>query len=466
MRAPLTFTLADAQKLEPLTDRIQRLDGILDPRGPDAAVTDALADSERDNLTAMGTVAMVVNSLRLGEVWSNVAAMAELAGLPPRAENPDGSRIRHHDMGVVRIEMDPAMREALANFAATAEGGVGVHIGDEPMAFVDIDRRTPRPPINHELKVWPEYFEALSSGHKTFELRVDDRDYRRGDTLTLREWKPVVGGAAVMTGGDYTGHQLDRRVSYVLRTDTPELGLMSGYCIMGFEPTTAWLAPAAPWKGVDPIPARDFASEADRAAGDDAAPGPASAAEKAAFDRGVGWAKEDLRGALNYSPGPAWTWNQLLDGVRELDKLAASVPDWPKIRDDLTAALGLPEATTGDTPPSYADLVERVAQARLQWGTLPDKPRGADRILNERIHQIVDHGRTPHWDDRHTTGGLAKAALCYLSVGVSLAPANPPPLAWPWDHKHWKPTTKRHNLEKAGALIAAELERMDRAGEE
>ncbi|GAG33310.1 unnamed protein product, partial [marine sediment metagenome] len=38
----------------------------------------------------------------------------------------------------------------------------------------------------------------------------------------------------------------------------------------------------------------------------------------------------------------------------------------------------------------------------------------------------------------------------------------PYPEIWPWDPSWWKPTDERRNLEKAGALIVAELERLDR----
>ncbi len=37
------------------------------------------------------------------------------------------------------------------------------------------------------------------------------------------------------------------------------------------------------------------------------------------------------------------------------------------------------------------------------------------------------------------------------------------PMYWPWATSWWKPTTKRRNLVKAGALILAEIERLDRA---
>lgn len=60
----------------------------------------------------------------------------------------------------------------------------------------------------HELKVWPEFYEPLKTGEKTFEVRLNDRDYRVGDLLHLREYKP---------GGDppYTGRSIYRRVTYL-----------------------------------------------------------------------------------------------------------------------------------------------------------------------------------------------------------------------------------------------------------
>lgn len=42
----------------------------------------------------------------------------------------------------------------------------------------------------HKLKTWPKWFEAVIEGRKTFELRNNDRDFREGDRLVLREWDP------------------------------------------------------------------------------------------------------------------------------------------------------------------------------------------------------------------------------------------------------------------------------------
>jgi hypothetical protein len=63
----------------------------------------------------------------------------------------------------------------------------------------------------HELKCWPEFFRAIEANLKTFEVRKDDRTprFEVGDTLRLCEWDPET--------GNYTGWQVERYVTYVLR---------------------------------------------------------------------------------------------------------------------------------------------------------------------------------------------------------------------------------------------------------
>lgn len=66
---------------------------------------------------------------------------------------------------------------------------------------------TNREPMKHELKCWPEYFQAVKSGEKPFEIRKWDRPYRVGDTLILREYDPQI--------EDYTGDSIKRKVTYL-----------------------------------------------------------------------------------------------------------------------------------------------------------------------------------------------------------------------------------------------------------
>ena len=62
--------------------------------------------------------------------------------------------------------------------------------------------------MDHQLKTWPVYFWDVVSGSKTFEIRKNDRKFKAGDTLTLREWDP--------DEKKYTGTEKIVKVDYVL----------------------------------------------------------------------------------------------------------------------------------------------------------------------------------------------------------------------------------------------------------
>ena len=44
----------------------------------------------------------------------------------------------------------------------------------------------------HIVKSWPRFFDAISSGVRTHELRRNDRKYQVGDALELREYDPTI----------------------------------------------------------------------------------------------------------------------------------------------------------------------------------------------------------------------------------------------------------------------------------
>lgn len=69
----------------------------------------------------------------------------------------------------------------------------------------------------HELKVWPEYYERLADGTKTFEVRKDDRGYQTGDVLVLKEWRPRGAGASWVGIGSFTGREMRRTVGFIFR---------------------------------------------------------------------------------------------------------------------------------------------------------------------------------------------------------------------------------------------------------
>lgn len=95
-----------------------------------------------------------------------------------------------------------------------------------------------------------------------------------------------------------------------------------------------------------------------------------------------------------------------------------------------------------------------------------------DDIAAERLRQINMEGWTLEHDDTHDRGELADAAAAYaigpgrfpFSLGVVEHPIQSPPMMWPWTVSWWKPRDRRYDLIRAGALIVAEIERIDRLG--
>lgn len=105
---------------------------------------------------------------------------------------------------------------------------------------------------------------------------------------------------------------------------------------------------------------------------------------------------------------------------------------------------------------------------------------GAEMIAAERQRQIESEGWTPEHDEQHTDAELATAGVGYAMFAVELlVMANegdempseafdrpPSETHWPWHPDWWKPSTDPvRNLVKAGALIAAEIDRLQRREE-
>ncbi|HCT8905282.1 TPA: DUF3850 domain-containing protein [Enterococcus faecalis] len=75
-------------------------------------------------------------------------------------------------------------------------------------------------PAIHELKILPEYFEAVVSGNKCFEIRKNDRNYKKGDILRLNEYQD----------GQYTGDVHVAEITYI--TDYAQ---QDGYVVLGIK---------------------------------------------------------------------------------------------------------------------------------------------------------------------------------------------------------------------------------------
>lgn len=86
----------------------------------------------------------------------------------------------------------------------------------------------------HELKISPEYFDAVAQGVKPFEVRKNDRDFKVGDVLCLCEGDKD--NDRIVTGTHYSGYsgrKTRKVITYIL--DAPDY-VKEGYVILGLAP--------------------------------------------------------------------------------------------------------------------------------------------------------------------------------------------------------------------------------------
>lgn len=90
----------------------------------------------------------------------------------------------------------------------------------------------------------------------------------------------------------------------------------------------------------------------------------------------------------------------------------------------------------------------------------PDQgSNGAALIAAERKRQVECEGWTPEHDDHHEADELLVAAVRYMDAGSEFTLEGSLP-NWPFEAEWFKPSDDLvRNLVKAGALIAAEIDR-------
>lgn len=76
----------------------------------------------------------------------------------------------------------------------------------------------------HELKIERKYFLSVFFNKKRFELRKNDRDYKVGDTLALKEFN----------NGVFSGLVIYCKITYILK-NVPNYGLNKDYVILSIE---------------------------------------------------------------------------------------------------------------------------------------------------------------------------------------------------------------------------------------
>lgn len=92
---------------------------------------------------------------------------------------------------------------------------------------------------------------------------------------------------------------------------------------------------------------------------------------------------------------------------------------------------------------------------------------GALLIARERLRQLAGEGFSPDHDRQHTQAELATAARCYITAGRVIthggnveAAITAALVEWPFEREWLKvDRTALRNFEKAGALLAAQIDR-------
>ena len=90
---------------------------------------------------------------------------------------------------------------------------------------------------------------------------------------------------------------------------------------------------------------------------------------------------------------------------------------------------------------------------------------GSELIAEGRQRQIEQEGWTPAHDNKHDGGTLVCAAVTYALEATFDGPASKGTWFkkfWCWEDSWFKPKDKIRDLTRAGALIAAEIDRLQR----
>lgn len=189
--------------------------------------------------------------------------------------------------------------------------------------------------------------------------------------------------------------------------------------------------------------------------------------------------RDDVARALGLRPNQerGFAWSYLLASIKSCVKASEdsaqaqhSVPEGVTIERDVAWTIHI---KVGDFDfiqlqyqRPYTDnastwkLAERIASL-LAAAPGTEVPQAWLDVQAERRRQITAEGWTPDHDDLYCAAELPRAAAAYILSGAN----DKAPAIWPFSAKWWKPRDARANYMRAGALILAEIERLDRAAE-
>lgn len=224
------------------------------------------------------------------------------------------------------------------------------------------------------------------------------------------------------------------------------------------------------------------------------------------LNRILNWILKELPVPTQKASAMAIRLSSVIDIISDLEVSAPAQPKQPKptisfYRDGIIAAAkwvenqrdaydnehGQSDPETGsfefgnNAQLEYSTTLSEIAEGIRSLHSVSAQPvsepykLAANDIIAERQRQISEEGWTPEHDDKYNDFQLALAAAGYAQnvadyAGEYCQPNSsidwtdaPEPEAWPWSPVWWKPSNPRRDLVKAGALILAEIERLDRA---
>lgn len=83
----------------------------------------------------------------------------------------------------------------------------------------------------HYVKSWPTFFEPISAGTRTSDIRKKDRPFAIGDTMVLKEFD--------WQAGRYTGREQEVEITHIISNETPcalsSAVLDNDYCVLSIR---------------------------------------------------------------------------------------------------------------------------------------------------------------------------------------------------------------------------------------
>lgn len=140
-------------------------------------------------------------------------------------------------------------------------------------------------------------------------------------------------------------------------------------------------------------------------------------------------------------------------------KCAEKMARIKKLESALRELVRVNETSAGDDEREWAGAMLAAHEALGEDETM----NGTTLISIERSRHASKGFDAAH-DRTHSNSDMAKAAMCYIDEAIydlHNRDGCDVPCDWPWEARWWKPSGgKIRNLVKAGALIAAEIDRL------